>query len=92
MDTLASIAVPLFDNLKQIQFSSHGRLLTRDRALRCPECHSDLADRQPLATLFPWGSASNTAIFSVVNAVLLKQLPYPHRERITMIWDRPYHG
>jgi hypothetical protein len=34
------------------------------------------------------GIGANTAIFSFLDAALLKPLPYPHPERIVTVWER----
>ena len=35
---------------------------------------------------FALGIGVNSAVFSVFNGVLLRQLPYPDSDRITMVW------
>src|ERR1043166_7230913 len=34
------------------------------------------------------GIGANTTIFSLVDAVFLRPLPYPHAARLVMVWDQ----
>jgi putative ABC transport system permease protein len=57
-------------------------LRTAIRALRLNRSHSAIV----ILTL-AIGIGSCTAVFSIVNALLLGSLPYPNPERLTLVWE-----
>src|SRR5919106_1309111 len=61
-----------------------GRLSIQSSVMRSESGYGSGRSSTPLTTL-------NTAVFNVVNGVLLRPLPYPDSDRITLLWmdNRP---
>lgn len=71
--------------------SAHGGWMSANDVTRDARHALRLLLRTPAFTLiavltFAVGIGVNTAVFSVVNGVLLSALPYPEADRITLVW------
>ncbi len=73
--------IPLLESfLRDLRFAA--RLLRKDRAFAATA----------ILTM-ALGIGANMAIFSVVNTVLLRPLPYPDEDRLVMVWEQnPHRG
>ena len=73
--------IPLLESLsKDLRFGA--RLLAKDRAFTVTA-----------VLTMALAIGANTAIFSVVNTVLLKPLPYPQPDRLVIVWEQnPHRG
>jgi predicted permease len=71
--------LPLVESfLRDLRFGA--RLLAKDRAFTATA-----------ALTLCLGIGANTAIFSVVNAALLRPLPYQDADRLVMVWEQNLH-
>jgi len=83
-----------FGNVGQVResFYEHGRWLMGDRILRDLRHAARMFWRRPgfsavVVLTLALGIGANTAIFSIVHAVLLRPLPYKDPGRLAMLWS-----
>ena len=62
------------------------RMFVRDLVFAARTLRKNLAFALTAIATLALGIGATTAIFSVVNSVLLRPLPYDHPERLTIIW------
>src|SRR6201994_547271 len=72
--------------------SEHWSMLKQDTGFAMRMMRKNLAFPIAAIIVLGLGIGANTAIFSVVNAVLLKPLPYEHGERLLMLSQRTVPG
>src|ERR1700742_2926071 len=72
--------------------SEHWSMLKQDTGFAMRMMRKNLGFTIAAIIVLGLGIGANTAIFSVVNAVLLKPLPYEHGERLLMLSQRTVPG
>src|SRR5690349_4764469 len=69
-----------------LRYHDSGTSMLRDLAFAIRTLRKNAAFSLTAIVTLALGIGATTAIFSVVNAVLLRPLPYDHPERLTIIW------
>src|SRR4051812_27605494 len=94
VDTVHNAPVEWITGLRHVRFTrTRGNRTMVDKLLQDVRYALRLWRRRPafafvaFATL-ALGIAATTAMFSIVNTVLLRPLPYPHAERLINVWGR----
>jgi len=93
-DAARSAAARQFGNLMRWKERSHGEVgfgfetLLQDARYGARQLRSNPGFATTAILVFGLGIGATAAIFSAVNPILFKSLPYPHSDRVMMIFER----